>query len=912
MKSSPSYDEFEANIRTEAARRESEIVAKRREDKRALEGNLADAAETQASQSHLDHHARRPQGPRSSNPHANEVCGYCNRRGHKTEKCFQKKKHNAEVEQAKSRAKVPEANMGHGDDADVHPSSEDVANQVDQGQVDRKLAETEWIVDTGATHHMCFVKGMFNDLQPVDSSMANSVGLPDGGKITVEGIGTVKLRVKCSATGNQATIQLNQVLYMPRFNLNLLSVPKAYAEGLRFNLDAKPGQVVLSYGDQSIVSADTGGTPLYILRHIPPSPQRVQAEANALMAQRTFDLWHRRLGHLNAHDMKRLLDKDIVRGFKVTRSDLNGWICDACELGKKSKRVKLPSVTTPADKCIAEVHSDLTGPIETPAIDGARYVCLFVDRHSGYISCYFLTKKNEFNDLLVQHRALVENKHNLPLVELHSDNGGEFLNNQLKDYCTKEGITHSMSVPYTSQQNGKVEVRFRDIFAKARSMFIDANLPKQLWDYAVDCAVYCLNRCPSGGGKQTAYELWNGHLPNLNAMRVFDSLCYVHIPNKVDVPTESGRAKAKRQKLDYKAIRGIFLGYAEDRHARQASQDIDFLFNGDTTMTALNEEEINALESFVQHFNLWDDDSGETNLVEAYGGCFQVSGLTFKATDRNLVKVSKLQAKSEELVGAEVELARAACYNVALPAASVPIPRSFQEAMASNEKDHWEAAIRKELDSIKANGTWKYVQAPEDRKPLKTTWVFRVKEKSDGTIERFKAWLVVKGFLQIKGLDYSEVFAPVMRLESLRTLLAVANAHDLPVDHMDIDTSFLNGILEDTIYIDLPEGLSVEDILDEIDWVGANPTAADVKRVACLLGKALYGLKQSPREWHKVLTAFLGEIGFEKTNVESCIYTRQTNDQLAIIAIYIDDLVLVAQNDHVMADFKSAIKQRFA
>ncbi|KAF0738605.1 hypothetical protein Ae201684_005533 [Aphanomyces euteiches] len=555
--------------------------------------------------------------------------------------------------------------MGHGGDADVHPSSEDgpgqaidhwnwcgvatlepkVANQVDQGQVDRKLAETEWIVDTGATHHMCFVKGMFNDLQPGDSSMANSVGLPDGGKITVEGICTVKLRVKCSATGNQATIQLNQVLYMPRFNRNLLSVPKAYAAGLRFNLDAKPGQVVLSYGDQSIVSAVTGGMPLYILRHIPPSPQPVQAEANALMAQPTFDLWHRRLGHLNAHDMKRLLDKDIVRGFKVTRSDLNGWICDACELGKKSKRVKLPSATTPADKCNAKVHSDLTGPIETPAIDGARYVCLFVDRHSGYISCYFLTKKNEFNDLLVQHRALVENKHNLPLVELHSDNGGEFLNNQLKDYCTKEGITHSMSVPYTSQQNGKVEVRFRDIFAKARSMLIDANLPKQLWDYAVDCAVYCLNRCPSGGRKQTAYELWNGHPPNLNAMRVFGSLCYVHIPNKVDVPTESGRAKAKRQKLDYKAIRGIFLGYAEDRHAykvmdcttgklvvsihvtfdeldsvasqelkrnelrklgqiyeltfdyysRQASQDIDFLFNGDTTMTALNEEEINAL-----------------------------------------------------------------------------------------------------------------------------------------------------------------------------------------------------------------------------------------------------------------------------------------------------------------------------
>ncbi|KAF0693150.1 Aste57867_15847 [Aphanomyces stellatus] len=160
------------------------------------------------------------------------------------------------------------------------------------------------------------------------------------------------------------------------------------------------------------------------------------------------------------------------------------------------------------------------------------------------------------------------------------------------------------------------------------------------------------------------------------------------------------------------------------------------------------------------------------------------------------------------------------------------------------------------------------------RKPLKTTWVFRVKENSDGTIERFKARLVVKGCLQVNGLDYDEVFAPVMRLESLRTLLAIANARDLPVDQMDIDTAFLNGTLGEIIYTKLPEGISMEDVLAEIDWLGHNPTAADTCRIACLLVKALYGLKQAPREWHKVLTQFVCEMGFEKTNVESCMYIR--------------------------------------
>ncbi|KAH9113223.1 hypothetical protein LEN26_000145 [Aphanomyces euteiches] len=451
--------------------------------------------------------------------------------------------------------------------------------------------------------------------------------------------------------------------------------------------------------------------------------------------------------------------------------------------------------------------------------------------------------------------------------------------------------------------------------------------------------------------------------PNLSMMRVFGSLCYVHVPNKVDVVTGTGRAKANRRKLDYKAIRGIFLGYAEERHAykildcstgkllvsihvsfdeldsvasqelkrnelrklgeiyeltfdyysRQASSDVDLLFNGDTTKTQLNQDELDALESFVRQFNVNDiNGDGESCLVDLEQTHSLGSKLIFKATDHDLLKVSKLQKCAEELVGAEVEQHRATCYNSAIVASSVPIPRTFTEAMNSEQGEEWRAAIEKELDSIKSHGTWKYVEAPIDRKPLKTTWVFRVKENSDGTIDRYKARLVVKGFLQVKGLDYNDVFAHVMRLESLRTLLAIANAHDLPVDQMDIDTAFLYGVLEDTIYIEVPDGISTQEISNEVVWNGDPSKKCTARGVACLLVKSLYGLKQSPHEWHKVLTLFLSEIGFEKTNAESCIYTRQQKGQLSIVAIYVDDLVLVAENDQVMHALKTSIKQRFS
>jgi hypothetical protein len=137
---------------------------------------------------------------------------------------------------------------------------------------------------------------------------------------------------------------------------------------------------------------------------------------------------------------------------------------------------------------------------------------------------------------------------------------------------------------------------------------------------------------------------------------------------------------------------------------------------------------------------------------------------------------------------------------------AIPIPRSLKEARRGSHAQQWEAALQTEYQALVANQTWELVPLPKDRKLLGCHWVFDVKYNSDGTVERFKARLVVRGNTQIYGVDYTEIFSPVARYEPLRLLLAIATIQDLHVHQMDVSTVFLNGSLREEIYMQQPHG----------------------------------------------------------------------------------------------------------
>ncbi|VFQ88509.1 unnamed protein product [Cuscuta campestris] len=167
---------------------------------------------------------------------------------------------------------------------------------------------------------------------------------------------------------------------------------------------------------------------------------------------------------------------------------------------------------------------------------------------------------------------------------------------------------------------------------------------------------------------------------------------------------------------------------------------------------------------------------------------------------------------------------------------SIDEPSTYKEAVSGSKCAKWLAAMREEMESLSENQTWELVTRPKERKIVTCKWLFKKKE---GTIPgegvRYKARLVARGFTQKEGVDYNEIFSPVVRHTSIRVLLAMVAHQDLELEQLDVKTAFLHGLLEDDIYMTQPEGFVVP----------------DKENYVCKLKKSLYGLKQSPRQWYK-------------------------------------------------------------
>ncbi|VVT58406.1 uncharacterized protein SAPINGB_P006190 [Magnusiomyces paraingens] len=222
-------------------------------------------------------------------------------------------------------------------------------------------------------------------------------------------------------------------------------------------------------------------------------------------------------------------------------------------------------------------------------------------------------------------------------------------------------------------------------------------------------------------------------------------------------------------------------------------------------------------------------------------------------------------------------------------------PSSFEEAMSSEEAEFWLEACVIEMSSLKRNGTWELVDLPPGRKAINSKWVFKVKRKADGSIERYKARLVCIGFSQVEGIDYTETFAPVVRYETVRIVLAIAAQFGFQVHHMDVETAFLNGDLKEDIYMRQPKGFVVKGQESKV----------------CHLKKSLYGLKQAPLCWNEKIHGALVKLGFIRNESDYGVYTKGSGSTMVIIALYVDDLLISGNSSEVIAKTKSSLSSMF-
>jgi hypothetical protein len=222
-------------------------------------------------------------------------------------------------------------------------------------------------------------------------------------------------------------------------------------------------------------------------------------------------------------------------------------------------------------------------------------------------------------------------------------------------------------------------------------------------------------------------------------------------------------------------------------------------------------------------------------------------------------------------------------------------PMTVQQAISHPTRGkQWEKAIKEEYDSLIKNHTWDIVRRPKNRQVVTNKFVLKHKKNEIAQIIRLKARLVARGFSQVYGVDYLDTYAPVVKLASIRILLAIAAIYGLEIHQMDVVTAFLAGELEEEIYMEQPEGFRV---------------GKDEEDLVCLLRKSLYGLKQAPRVWNRKIRRFLESISFTPIYSDPCVYVNKTTG--IIIAMWVDDLIIFGKNLSDVENLKTQLKAEY-
>ncbi|TPX52540.1 DNA-directed DNA polymerase, partial [Powellomyces hirtus] len=542
------------------------------------------------------------------------------------------------------------------------------------------------------------------------------------------------------------------------------------------------------------------------------------------------------------------------------------------------------------------IHTDLLdlGPRST-SFNGKRYILAFTDEYSRYTRIYILKNKSETREKWREFRAYAERHCGTTIKEVRCDNGGEYINTELMEELKEAGIPIITTEPYSSQQNGIAERYNRTIMDQTRAIIHESLIPQNMWNEIAYTVTYLRNRTPSSAiNNDTPYHRWYGRAADTTYLRALWSEAYLHIPKQ-----------KRRSKLAPRALGPLCLiGYSDTKTGtyRLINEETKEIF--ESRDVTLNEN--NTRSSFI----IDDDDEPEyqiERILDARDGDlgekeYQVKWLGYDDPTWEPYENVKDAAALTAFTGIEddgtpvnvnaTEI-HTAVGTVIPNIANVEEPTTYKQAMKSPYAREWQAAMDAELASHQKNGTW-IPSDPEHHHPhvVDSKWVYKIKRNPDHSIKKFKARLVARGFTQREGIDYDETYAPVVKFNTLRMLLAIAAHYDLEIHQMDVVTAFLNGDIDADIAMKLPEG--------------CNGGIVKLKR-------SLYGLKQSPRLWYKVLDTYLQKRGFIVSEFDSALYIKNNADGTFIfIAVYVDDLTIVASDIAERDTIKAAFKARFA
>lgn len=780
-----------------------------------------------------------------------------------------------------------------------------------------------FLIDSGATHHCVRERSLFSTFRPGK----HVVRVAGNKTIAAIGKGDVTVAVQSSA-GTPLQLTLHEVFLVPSLTNNIFSTN-------RFLNANHAHQVVLGSGDDKSLRNAAHKIPLIsehdlvwmiasrpskkkggggVFFNTPPAPATTGVPAPTVQAVPTMplQLFHERMGHLNFKDCI-----DLANGANIKLTNTDKTVCEVCELTKQRKK-PMPALAARDPVAPGQVlHCDIKGPLAS-SFNRAKYALVVVDEATRVCKAKEMKSKDQVVDVL---RSIIVNfgKHpgeKITIGEhttLHADSEAVLKSQGMSEYLSSIRMSTTASPPYTHERNGIAERAIQTLFNMVRALLAQAELPEQFWPLALQHAVYLRNRAPTQalGGHSPLQEL-TGAVPSLKKLVKFGALVYI----KVD--------DSSRKAMDAKSRTGIYVGHSELSNShrvlvRNSNRwdvvdtihcDIDESTLGSTVVKTSSAQPApppppqppstthsstpiqppspkSPPKLLAERDPLLDLSDGEDDGPPAPIRHPAPPPPPAKSKPKSVAERDPLSLDYSDDDDGDPSVSALQAFGDG----SAPI--NYRAAMQSAEATSWAGAVKNEVDSLESNGTFELVpeSAAQGHKVLATRWVFTKKHEANGTT-RHKARLVARGDRQRAGIDYDQVYSPVVNANTVRTMLAIAAVHDYELDQMDAVTAFLNAPLEENLFLHIPDGFT--------------PQPGYVLR----LKKSLYGLKQAPRYWNKMLHDWLViTYGMQQSKIDPCLYFLPSKQLW--VAFWVDDFLVMAANAKDKDLFKAAISKQF-